>query len=601
MLYTILQIIAFQALFLLVYDLFLKRETFFNYNRAYLLITAVLSLVLPFIKFPELKKMATKDVVIQLPEVFIGTKTPSNYDIQVAERAGIAIEQPETPIWQWVLLSGVVIATIIFLFKIAKLYWLKHNNPKRWQGNILVVRLIKSSAAFSFFNTIFLGERIPDHEKPTIYQHELVHIKEFHTIDLLFFEALRILFWFNPLVYMYQNRIKDLHEYIADAKAVAQNGKSVYYQTLLSQVFDAHQVSFTNTFFQSSLIKKRIAMLQKSKSKQLNLLKYALLIPMIFGMLIYTSTEVRAQQKTNQETAVDQELTDEELIKKYYDEFVEMKKNGSTFFEISDYAGVDKAKLEKYIDSKEEYLKFKAYMHYIADGMIKRKSENGTLEDEDYDTAELMKTKGKSYSEYREWKKTEEAKTIWEANAEHEELRLVVNDLDNKTEKEQKRFDDLIKQLNNDKNFSKLIVCEAKGGSRIVLYDSQNRIETVEVPFSVVEEVPTLKECQDLSTNEERKNCMNDFVNKHVAENFNTKVTDSLNPGRKRIFVQFKINTEGHVTDIKARGPHPELELEAKRVIGTLPQFVPGKQKGKLVSVPYSLPIVFQVAETNKD
>ena len=76
MLYTILQIIAFQALFLLVYDLFLKRETFFNCNRIYLLITALLSFTLPFLKFPELKKITSEDVVIHLPEVFIGTKTP---------------------------------------------------------------------------------------------------------------------------------------------------------------------------------------------------------------------------------------------------------------------------------------------------------------------------------------------------------------------------------------------------------------------------------------------------------------------------------------------------------------------------------------------
>ena len=203
MLYSILQIIAFQALFLLVYDLFLKRETFFNYNRAYLLVSSVLSLVLPFIKFPELKKMATENIVIQLPEVFIGTKVPSSYEIQIAEQAGIIIEQPQTPIWQSVLLIGIVVASLFFLFKITKLYWLKHRNPKRWQGNVLIVKLIKSSAAFSFFNTIFLGERIPESEKATIYKHELVHIKELHTLDLLFFELLRIVFWFNPLVYIY--------------------------------------------------------------------------------------------------------------------------------------------------------------------------------------------------------------------------------------------------------------------------------------------------------------------------------------------------------------------------------------------------------------
>ena len=130
MLYIIIQIIAFQALFLLVYDLFLKRETFFNCNRAYLLLTSILSLVLPFIKFSELKAMTTEDYVIQLPEVFIGTKAPTTNEIFIAEQAGIILEQPQTPIWQSIAILGIVLATCLFLFKIGKLYWLKHKNNR---------------------------------------------------------------------------------------------------------------------------------------------------------------------------------------------------------------------------------------------------------------------------------------------------------------------------------------------------------------------------------------------------------------------------------------------------------------------------------------
>jgi hypothetical protein len=553
--------------------------------------------------------MATQGVVIQLPEVFIGAKVPSTYEIQFAEQAGIIMEQPQTPIWQFVISVGIALATLIFLFKIGKLYWLKHRNPKRWQGNVLIVKLIKSSAAFSFFNTIFLGERIPETEKATIFKHELVHIKELHTLDLLFFELLRIVFWFNPLVYMYQNRIKELHEYIADAKAVKENGKSAYYHSLLNQVFDVNNVSFTNTFFKKSLIKKRINMLQKTKSKQLNLIKYALVIPMVFGMLIYTSTEVRAQNKIQKEKVIDQELTDEELLKKYYDEFVSMKKNGATFFEISEASGMKGRDNESYLMPRKVYLKFKAYMEYIADGIIERKSSEGTLTQDIIKATENMRVS--KFDSYKAWKNTDEAKEHWEANAEYEELRFVVNDLGNKTDKEQKRFDNLLNQLNNDKNFSKLIVCEAKGGSKIVLYDSDNRgkdsdqnktrTETVEVPFSAVDESPTLADCKDLSTNQERKNCMNSFVNKHLVKNFNTSLADSLSQGRKRIFVQFKIDTLGYVTDIKARGPSEELEDEAKRVVSTLPQFTPGRHDGKVVAVPYSLPIVFQVADSKKN
>lgn len=603
MLYSILQIVAFQALFLLVYDMFLKRETFFNYNRAYLIITSILSLVLPFIKFPELKTITTKDVVIRLPEVFIGTKTPTNYDIQIAEQAGIIIEQPPTPIWQIIVFSGIVLASLIFLVKITKIYWLKHKNPKRWNGNILIVKLIKSSAAFSFFNTIFLGEHISEIEKPTIYTHEMVHIKEWHTLDLLFFEVLRIIFWFNPLVYIYQNRIKELHEYIADAKAVKQTGKSEYYTSLLNQVLDVNHVSFTNTFFNKSLIKKRIAMLQKSKSKQLNLIKYSLLIPMVFGMLIYTSTEVRAQKKDVVKQVLYQELTDAELIEKYYDEIVAMKKNGATFMEIMEFAGFSEQRKEKYMLSRTEFLKMKAYFEYMADGILEKKLEEGSLTEKDIESSERLRlNKFKTYEDFKAFKNTKEEKERWESNVDDGILRLFVEEIGNQTAKEKKLLDGLLKQLEND-DFEKIIMTDGKSTFIIEDYQSPKSdkevVESIEVPFSVVEETPTTIDCKDLESNEARKNCMSMFVNKHIGKNFNTSIADSLSPGKKRVFVQFKIDKEGKVNHILARGPSKALEEEAKRVVATLPQFVPGKQKGKPVVVPFSIPIVFEVKGDN--
>ncbi|WP_339623169.1 M56 family metallopeptidase [uncultured Winogradskyella sp.] len=610
MLYTIIQIIAFQALFLLVYDVFLKGETFFNYNRAYLLITSVLSLLLPFIKLPKLKTLATNDFVIQLPEVFLGTAAPTANDVFVSAQAGIIIEQPAIPLWQTVLVMGATIALLFFVFKLMRLYWMRLNNPKHWQGNILIVSLIKSTAAFSFFNTIFLGERISETDKPTIYKHELVHIKELHTLDLLLFELLRIVMWFNPLVYLYQNRIKELHEYIADEKAVKQHGKSLYYQNLLNQIFDVHNVSFTNTFFKKSLIKKRIAMLQKSKSKQLNLIKYTLLIPMVFGMLIYTSTEVRAQEKAKATTEVTQEPSEEELIKKYIKELEQMEKDGASLTEIYEY-GFSKENTYKYTMSKGEFLKTKALLRYISSKGIAMKSEDGTLIQEDFNKSENLKNSGhKTYSDYRKWLKTQEAKALWEANINDGEIKLFIEDIENKTDEEKKRYDSIMDQMITDENVDKFIYASYNFTMVLTDFKDENSklnsstskiVESVEVPFSLIEEVPILTECKDLPTNAERKKCMSDFVTSFVNKRFNINLADSLNlsSGRKRIFVSFKINKEGFVSDVKARGPHPGLETEAKRVISMLPQFIPGRQKGIAVTVPYSLPIVFQVQGEN--
>src|SRR5690606_1094069 len=120
--------------------------------------------------------------------------------------------------------------------------------------------------------------------------HELVHINHRHSWDLVFFELLRIIFWFNPLIYIYQSRIAELHEFIADKHTVKTNKKE-HYQHLLEEVFKTENISFINQFFNHSLIKKRIVMLQKSKTKKVWQLKYLSLVPLLIGMLIYTSCE----------------------------------------------------------------------------------------------------------------------------------------------------------------------------------------------------------------------------------------------------------------------------------------------------------------------
>lgn len=156
MLYSIIQIVLFQTLFLLVYDLFLRRETFFNYNRIYLLLTSAFSMVLPFVKLPELRKVTTQETVIRLPEVFIGEASNIDANPFVVEQMNeAAISNLQLPIWQIVFYIGIALATLVFTIKIAKLYFIKSNNPKRWKGNVLIVNLLKSSSAFSFFNTVF--------------------------------------------------------------------------------------------------------------------------------------------------------------------------------------------------------------------------------------------------------------------------------------------------------------------------------------------------------------------------------------------------------------------------------------------------------------
>ena len=121
--------------------------------------------------------------------------------------------------------------------------------------------------------------------------------------------------------------------------------------------------------------------------------------------------------------------------------------------------------------------------------------------------------------------------------------------------------------------------------------------EDVEVPFAVIENVPEYPGCER-GTNAEKKKCMSDKIAKFVRRKFNTDLAGDLGlSGRQRINVIFKIDKNGNVIGVRSRAPHPRLEKEAARVINMLPKMKPGRQRGKAVTVPYSLPITFQVQD----
>ncbi len=283
MIHYLIQVVIFQILFLLIYDFFLKKETFFQWNRIYLLTTPLLSLLLPFIKIPTIEKNIPREYIIHLSPETIVENTISNPTILEPIQTSFQIN------WEVIWLVGVLASILLFFIKMRRLDQLKHVGKSTIIDNISVIILPKTNAAFSFLNTIFLGEKLSEAQRKNIFLHEKIHVKHLHSLDLLIFEVMRIFMWFNPLIYIFQKKIMTLHEYIADAKVTQQVGKNQYYQDLLSQVFQTNNLSFTNTFFNHSLIKKRIAMLQKSKSKKIFQLKYFLLAPVIFTMLIYTS------------------------------------------------------------------------------------------------------------------------------------------------------------------------------------------------------------------------------------------------------------------------------------------------------------------------
>ncbi len=307
----ILECIAIQLLFLLIYEFFLKKETFFQWNRVYLIGTYLLSLFLPWIKIEAITATVPK-VFQEYPE-FLWNLNDTTLIMTPSTESKFNIS------WEYLLLfGGMLLASLFFGYKLYRIYLLKQRGQIRCFEDFTQIIIENSSMAFSFFKSIFLGDKILGKEHKNIVQHELVHIKQKHSYDLIFFELMRIVGWFNPLVYLYQSRVSELHEFIADAH-VAKNNKIEQYELLLSEVFQTQNISFINQFFKTSLIKKRIVMLQKAKSKKVWQLKYLLLIPLIMGMLAYTSVEQEPSAFKNAQEiqpVIENETTTENKVEK---------------------------------------------------------------------------------------------------------------------------------------------------------------------------------------------------------------------------------------------------------------------------------------------
>ena len=119
--------------------------------------------------------------------------------------------------------------------------------------------------------------------------------------------------------------------------------------------------------------------------------------------------------------------------------------------------------------------------------------------------------------------------------------------------------------------------------------------EEIIVPFAVIENVPVFPGCESFTTNDERKACFQRKIQEHVRKEFNYPETALELGTQGKVYVQFYIDSKGYVSGIRTRGPDQLLETEARRIIASLPKMLPGKQRGRAVKVPYSIPVTFKI------
>lgn len=296
--------------FYLLYQLLLAKAKNFRFNRAFILIGVILSISLPLLSFnikADLLAEKSLEGYIILPALTIS-------NVQT-ESVGFIAK------W-WHIIGIIYISGVLFYF--TRLSWqviriFRHlpllNSSRERKDGYTLITTNGELPTCSFFRFLFWDKSVElnDDEQKQIMQHELVHIRQWHSIDVLLLELLRTVFWFNPVIHQLKSKITEVHEYLADHDATKEIGIEKYSKLLTLQIFKSFDFALSNNFHKSQVV-KRIRMLKSKRSKSI-WLNIVLLIPSMTLLITVLSCDVTdLEEIIPQAAAVETETLIEENV-----------------------------------------------------------------------------------------------------------------------------------------------------------------------------------------------------------------------------------------------------------------------------------------------
>jgi hypothetical protein len=276
--YYLLKVVICSGLLFFYYHIALRNKLFHQWNRFYLLAAIVLSLVVPCVQFnietarneKELASIRLLDVVYTADEYIadINTKQP---DISSNGQ------------WSTIAYCMVSIAVLIFfILALLRIRSIVRSHSVMPIDDIKFVNTEEKNAPFSFLNYVFWNKQI-ELDSPSgehIFKHELVHVREKHSLDKLFIQLVLVVYWANPFFWFIRRELKMIHEFIADKKSVGHSDAHVFATMILQSSYPSHFNHLTNQFFQSS-IKRRLTMLTKKHNARISYSNRILALPLM--------------------------------------------------------------------------------------------------------------------------------------------------------------------------------------------------------------------------------------------------------------------------------------------------------------------------------
>jgi N-acetylmuramoyl-L-alanine amidase len=277
------------------YWLFLRNKRFHHYNRFYLQATLLLSVILPFIRIPVWNEpqSAVNQVVYQTLEVL--TVNYGEEEALVADRSVMArlftVENLLYALYGLgiIVLLWLLIRSLLYIRRISKQYPFEHI------GGLKFFTTREPGTPFSFFRSIFWNNELPFNspDGQQIFRHELFHVQQKHSSDIILTEIITAFFWYNPFFHLLKKELKAIHEFLADQYAISASDRYAYAELLVLQTLKASHIPITNYFFQNH-IKRRIAMITNIQSTRVTYRSRLMALPVL--AFLFCTVALYAQQ-----------------------------------------------------------------------------------------------------------------------------------------------------------------------------------------------------------------------------------------------------------------------------------------------------------------
>ena len=306
------------------YKLLFRNSNRFQLNRIILLTISIFAFALPFIRinlegqqFQEITSFKEEMDVIFYSDAII-EETP-------VEASTLSV----TDITSYIYIIGVVFFLMKFVYNIFKIYKIKAGKKIETIDNVNFIYTNESHVPFSFFNNVFIGtstSSVTDNEVPEpvegnanilIIKHEMSHVKNHHSVDIILMEIMIAFQWFNPFIRMIKNELKNNHEFIADSEAIKNEDEKSNYMMLLLQQCTADDFSTIANNFSFLLTKKRISMITKNQKVKGSVIKVLLTLP-VFALLILLNTQcdnVKPNEDKQQTPAAEVETVQDSIYR----------------------------------------------------------------------------------------------------------------------------------------------------------------------------------------------------------------------------------------------------------------------------------------------